>query len=282
MKKALYRLEAYSENSATESEKTLLNFLLNQPRKAVEMDIHTLAKVGYCSAATIVRVCKKNGFTGFKELKRALLNDLHFSDELIETKFDSLNQEDLKKSITNTFEKSIRAIENTYSLLDVQDLERIVGHILKSPTLYVFGIGASLLVAKDLQQKFERVNKRTVLFDDLHMQLLSSNNISPQEVAIIISYSGLTREMLDISKNIKKRGGLLVSITKYGSNKLSALCDYNLYVAQTEGLLRAGAGTSRITQLMIVDALFQVYLRNEKKDSVDRIVSSQNLLDKEK
>lgn len=49
-------------------------------REITEMDIHTLAKKGYCSPATIVRISKKIGFNGFKELKIALLNDINFND----------------------------------------------------------------------------------------------------------------------------------------------------------------------------------------------------------
>ena len=76
MKKGLYRLEVYYKQSATESEKEVLRFLINQTREAVEMDIHTMAKKCFCSPATIVRICKKNGFSGFKELKQALWNDM--------------------------------------------------------------------------------------------------------------------------------------------------------------------------------------------------------------
>lgn len=281
MKKALYRLETYYEQSATESEKPFLLFLLNNPRKVVDMDIHTLAKTGYCSAATIVRICKKNGFSGFKELKRAILNDLHLSDELIETKLDVIYQDDFKKVVTDIFENNIRAIQNTYALLDFTELEDIIQHIIKSSCLYVFGIGASLLVAKDLQQKFERVNKRAVLFADVHMQLISSTNIEPNQVAIIVSYSGITKEMVEIAKNIKKRGGILITITKYGTSKLSSMSDYNLFVSNSEGLLRVGAGASRITQLTIVDVLFQSYLNIQNDNSMDRILSSKSLLDKE-
>lgn len=282
MKKALYRLESYYANNATESEKPFLVFLINNPRKVVEMDIHALAKSSFCSAATIVRICKKNGFTGFKELKQALINDVHFSDELIQTKLECLTNNDLKRIVTDIFENNIKAIENTYALLDINEVEAIIQHIIKSSCIYVFGIGASLLVAKDIQQKFERVNKRAVLFADVHMQLISSSNIAPNQVALIVSYSGITKEMIEIANNVKKRGGILISITKYGSTKLSSMSDYNLFVANSEGLLRVGAGASRITQLTLVDVLFQTYLNAESASSMDRILTSQNLLDKEK
>ncbi len=59
MKKTLYRLEIYYKQHATESEREFLLFVLNHTREAIEMDIHTLAKQNYCSASTIVRVCKE-------------------------------------------------------------------------------------------------------------------------------------------------------------------------------------------------------------------------------
>ena len=66
MKKGLYILEVYYKQNATESEKEVLRFLIHQTKDAIEMDIHSLAKKCFCSPATIVRICKKNGFKGFK------------------------------------------------------------------------------------------------------------------------------------------------------------------------------------------------------------------------
>ena len=49
MKKGLYRLEVYYKQNATESEKEVLRYLINNTREAVEMDIHTMAKKCFCS-----------------------------------------------------------------------------------------------------------------------------------------------------------------------------------------------------------------------------------------
>lgn len=281
MKKALYRLETYYKRDATESEKEFLMFVINNTREAVEMDIHALAKKCYCSAATIIRICKKNGFTGFKELKRALLNDINLSNELIQTKLDPSKDSTIQNVVTEVFNNNIQAIHNTYALLDMEELEKIVDLIIKSNSLYLFGVGASFVVAKDLQQKFERVNKRTVLFEDFHMQLITSNNIVKNDVVIIISYSGLTKEMIEIAKNVKSRGGILIAITKYGSSKLLSMSDYNLYVVEIEGLLRTSAAASRIAQLTMVDTLFQAYIRKTKTASMEKVLSTKQLLNKE-
>lgn len=280
MKKALYRLETYYKQKATASERDVLVYLLNQTREATAIDIHTLAKKCYCSPATIVRICKKNGFKGFKELKLALLNDLDFSRELEQANIQNSSGQNLQTIIINALNENIHAIQNTFSLLDFQELNTIVDLLSACRYVYLFGIGASFLVARDLQQKLERINKKTILYEDIHLQLVSSTNIEQGEVAIIFSYSGLTKEIIEMARNIKQRGGIIIAVTKYGSSKLISLSDYNLYVPQIEAPLRISAGSSRISQLSVVDILYQVYLASVHSQSMDKIIATNKLLEK--
>ena len=279
MKKALYRLDTYYKLHATESERDFLLYVLNHTREAVETDIHTLAKINYCSASTIVRVCKKNGFKGLRDMKLALMNDLHFTQELMQSNIED-TADNLQKIIPHILNENIRAIQNTYALLDMEILNQIIELLVNSSAISLFGIGASFLVAKDLQQKFERIGKRTFLYEDIHLQLIHSANIESNELAIVFSYSGLTKEIIEIAQNIKKHQGILIAVTKYGSGKLIALSDYNLYVPKIEAELRVSASSSRISQLCIVDILYHTYLAKMHDTSMDKIISTNILLEK--
>jgi Transcriptional regulators len=280
MKKGLYRLEVYYKQSATESEKEVLRFLINQTREAVEMDIHTMAKKCFCSPATIVRICKKNGFSGFKELKQALWNDMNFSKQLMQVNLDAPSGEKIPNIVANVLNTNIMAIQNIYNLLDFDELDRIVALLLSQRYVYLYGIGASFLVAKDFQQKLERINKRTFLYEDIHLQLISSTNLEPGDVAIIVSYSGITKEIIEIAQNVKMCGGKIIAITKYGTNKLSSMSDFNLFVPMLEKPLRVGASSSRVSQLSVVDIIYNTYISLEKDKSMEKILSTNKLLEK--
>lgn len=280
MKKGLYRLEVYYKQSATESEKEVLRFLINQTREAVEMDIHTMAKKCFCSPATIVRICKKNGFSGFKELKQALWNDMNFSKQLMQVNLDAPSGEKIPNIVANVLNTNIMAIQNIYNLLDFDELDRIVALLLSQRYVYLYGIGASFLVAKDFQQKLERINKRTFLYEDIHLQLISSTNLEPGDVAIIVSYSGLTKEIIEIARNVKMCGGKIIAITKYGTNKLSSMSDFNLFVPMLEKPLRVGASSSRVSQLSVVDIVYNTYISLEKDKFMEKILSTNKLLEK--
>ena len=280
MKKGLYRLEVYYKQSATESEKEVLRFLINQTREAVEMDIHTMAKKCFCSPATIVRICKKNGFSGFKELKQALWNDMNFSKQLMQVNLDAPSGEKIPNIVANVLNTNIMAIQNIYNLLDFDELDRIVALLLSQRYVYLYGIGASFLVAKDFQQKLERINKRTFLYEDIHLQLISSTNLEPGDVAIIVSYSGITKEIIEIAQNVKMCGGKIIAITKYGTNKLSSMSDFNLFVPMLEKPLRVGASSSRVSHLSVVDIVYNTYISLEKDKSMEKILSTNKLLEK--
>ena len=280
MKKGLYRLEVYYKQSATESEKEVLRFLINQTREAVEMDIHTMAKKCFCSPATIVRICKKNGFSGFKELKQALWNDMNFSKQLMQVNLAAPSEEKIPNIVANVLNTNIMAIQNIYNLLDFDELDRIVALLLSQRYVYLYGIGASFLVAKDFQQKLERINKRTFLYEDIHLQLISSTNLEPGDVAIIVSYSGITKEIIEIAQNVKMCGGKIIAITKYGTNKLSSMSDFNLFVPMLEKPLRVGASSSRVSQLSVVDIVYNTYISLEKDKSMEKILSTNKLLEK--
>ncbi len=281
MKKVLYRLQSYYKHQATEVEKPAIRYILDNPRDVTSMDIHTLAKLGYCSSATIVRICKKLGFSGFKEVKLAILNDLNFSEEIYRDKFKNSKDEDIVAIVKNVLNQNINAITNTFNLIDYEELSKIIKIIDNTKVIRLYGIGASYLVCKDFQQKLERINKLNVLYEDTHLQLISASNIESDELAFVISYSGKTREILEMAEMIKANGATLISITAYDHNKLMQLADYNLFVPKIEGLQRISAGSSRISQLSIIDIIYNTYIETVREKYMNNILETSKLLKKE-
>lgn len=280
MKKVLYKLKIYYKNSATDVEKPVIQYILKNPREVIEMDIHTLAKKGYCSAATIVRIAKKNGLDGFKSLKLALMNDINVDDDLINNAIISIDDENVDTIFSRIFNENIKSLHETYNLIDTEEIIEIVDLIDKVSIIRLFGIGASYLVAKDFQQKLERINIESVLYEDLHMQMISAHNSKPNDLCFIISYSGQTREMVQIANSIKQGGGKYISITKYNNNKVANMADYSLFVPNIEGEIRLGAGSSRISQLTLIDVIYNLYYRKQKEKLNDHILSTKKMLEK--
>ena len=70
--------------------------------------------------------------------------------------------------------KSIASLEDTRSLIDIDTLDKCLDLLKNARMAALFGIGASLLVAKDAYLKFLRINKPCQVCEDFHAQLVQA------------------------------------------------------------------------------------------------------------
>ena len=68
MKSVLVRIKQYLPDS-TIAEQGVLNYILSNPDKAVQHNIHQLSEYSYSSASTIVRLCR-NWASGIQRLAK--------------------------------------------------------------------------------------------------------------------------------------------------------------------------------------------------------------------
>lgn len=113
------------------------------------------------------------------------------------------------------------------------------------------------------------------------MQLISDSNIKEDELAFVISYSGITQEIVNMANMIKNNGAKLISITRYDSNQVMSLADYKMFVQSTEGIKRISAESSRISQMALIDVIYNTYIEKMKIKYADRIIQTGYLLKKE-
>lgn len=252
--------------------------MAQNPREVLTMQTSELAKAGYCSPATVIRLCQKLGFRGLKELKLAISEELGYAAANNTSSFDaSLPMKKVVADIVELYQKTMSQIQ---TLVDYTEVEKAASLIHKSSLVHLFGMGASYLVAEDFMMKLARVKKVGCLYHDIHLQLVDAGNVGVDEVCLIISYSGQTREVLKAAQEIRQNGGIIISLTQYSDNQLARMADCRLYVPATEEALRISAGSSRISQLVMIDILFSRILAMDYESSMVRVVDSQHILPK--
>ena len=151
---------------------------------------------------------------------------------------------------------SIRAVRDTTKLLDPASVEAAARQILNARSVRIFGVGASALVGEDLYNKLLRIDKNVCFCRDLHIQLTYAANMTPQDVAVLISMSGNTKEVLEMLALSRQCGTPTVALTKFDKSVLAQNADIRLYISAPEATPRSGAMSSRIAQMVAVDVLF--------------------------
>nr|WP_314464146.1 MurR/RpiR family transcriptional regulator [uncultured Clostridium sp.] len=260
MKGLLVRIDDYVQN-AGEAEKQLISRLQRNPESVLRKTIKEIAKETYTSPATIVRLCKKLGCKGYKDFQSTLAYEVALFRESRDIAFQKITQNDTVEDIIyKVTKKNIESLETTRKLLEPKIITECVKLLETGRTVSLFGLGTSLLVARDLYLKLLRADVICSLCDDWHAQFLTARNLRAGDVAIVISYSGLTEEMLQCAKEAKANGAKVIAITRAVESKLAAEADFVLPVAATELIHRSGAMSSRISQLNVVDVLFTAYV----------------------
>lgn len=271
MKNVLIRIQEY-KSSASETEKGIIEWILENAKEASESTIHSLAQKTFSSPATVIRFCHKIGFKGFKEFQKSLLYELAIRTESNRSWMEEISGHDTLEAIVDKVTyKTISSLENTRKLIDIRVLEKCVELLAESSSIYLFGLGSSLLVARDAYLKWLRIDKECFLCDDVHAQYLQAMNMKKGSVALIISYSGMTQEMIACGRIIKEKGLPIILISRLEDSPLSELADYNLCVASTEVLVRHGAMSSRISQLNMIDILYTAYIGRDFEKNMEQL-----------
>lgn len=260
MKGLLVRIDDYFHN-AGEAEKVFIHRLHRNPESVLRKSIKEIARETYTSPATIVRLCKKLGCTGYKDFQNSLAYEVALFRESRDIAFQKITQDDTVEDIIyKVTKKNIESLETTRKLLEPKIITECVKLLETSRSVTLFGLGTSLLVARDLYLKLLRADVICNVCDDWHAQFLTARNLKKDDLAIVISYSGLTEEMLTCTKEAKANGAKVIAITRAVESRLAVEADFVLPVAATELIHRSGAMSSRISQLNVIDIFFTAYV----------------------
>jgi len=245
-------------DTLSNAEKKVADYFLNNMEDVFNKPIAQLAQESGVSKVAWVRFCKDIGYDGLKDLKKALFSQLREKvDEAVADPFSDIRDiRSTKSLIEGVKQNSIRAMQDTAEILDPNALETAANAILNARSVRIFGVGASGMVGEDLHSKLIRINKYSYFASDHHSQLTYAASMTSQDVAVLISMSGTTAEVLAILSLIKKCNTPSIALTKYSKTPLAMNADTVLYVSTPEISRRSGAMSSRLAQLMVIDMLF--------------------------
>lgn len=258
---------------ASPSERNIIQFIQADPKRVLSMSIRELAEQSFTSPSTVVRFCRKLGCGGYKSFQRELVYEFAAMRERADVALQEVDpHDDVGQIVDKVARGDMSSIEATSRLLDMATLSVCADLIGSCRVVDVFGIGASLLVAHDLGMKLSRVDKECHVYDDWHNQWLCARNMHADDLAIVISYSGYTDEMIECARCAHRRGAQVIAITRMGNDAgLSRHADYVLGIAASEPLVRSGAMGSRMSQLFVVDTLYAVFVARNYERCADII-----------
>lgn len=267
------------KDSLTPVEKVVAEYVLANLEEIPHLSIKNLAQLTKTSDASVLRFCKTMGYTGYRSFIVSISASLgSMEDEQKDQYTDIQPGDDLNTIISNISRNNSKSIEDTLCVIDKNEIGRAVKVLRESRRIVFFGIGASGLVCIDAEQKFSRINKICHAYTDGHSQLTAATLLEKNDVAIFISNSGNTADILDALEIAKKNGACIIAITKYTKSALAENANIVLSISTPEITIRSGAMGSRIAMLTVIDILFAGVASAEYKHVKKYLTKTHNIL----
>lgn len=255
------------------TERNIVDVVIADPESVAGLSVHELAAKAFVSPSTVSRLCKRLRVGGYKGFQRMLVYDLAVMGEKDRATIEDIKPGDsTRKIMRETCHRDMESIVITEKLNDSETIDECVRLMSAANTINLFGMGSSLLSARDLYYKLLRANVPCNACDDWHAQLVFAHNSGPNDLAIAFSYSGRTSEVIECARAAHGQRTPVVAVTRSGfDSELASIADLVLRVSSTEPVLRSSAGASRISMLAVVDMLFAAYVNKNYERSVEAI-----------
>lgn len=240
--------------SLTPLEFKVIDTFTQRANLSEETSLKEVADDASVSEAMVVKVAKKLGFSGFRDLRAGLVE--YKKSESANLHHEISVDDSSAAVIQKVFRTSMQALEETVAILDVDAFDRAaeIMHLANHRDFY--GIGGSAQIARDVAHKFLRIGLRASVYDDAHMMMMSAAVLKPDDAVLVFSHSGNTSAVLEPLKLARKNGARTIVVTNYDNSPIASAADVILCsTAQGSPLLGENAA-ARIAQLNILDALF--------------------------
>ena len=213
------------------------------------------------SEALIVKIAKKLGFEGFRQLREALGKHNRLAQADLHEEF--CVSEGASARLQKVMRASVRALEEGLTRVSPEALERAADCLHAARQRDFYGEGGSGQVARDAAHQFLRIGVRASVFDDAQLMLMSAALLRRGDVAMAFSHSGQTAAVVEAARQAHQNGARLIAITNRSDSPLGRESDVTL-CANLDGLPWVGENAlARLVQLSVLDALLSTVAQKD-------------------
>ena len=234
------------------AEKQVAQWLLDQPAGFARMAIADIAQACAVSEPTVVRFCRRIGFSGLKELKLNLLTDQPRAERYLH---NSVEEGDTPQEVAvKVVDHAIAALSQVRQACTQSPLLAAAQKLSSARQTIFVGTGASGVVAQDAQHKFFRLGHPCSSARDIKTIVQHCAIARSEDVFVVISNSGDWDALVEAVQVAVKRQAFVVAVTQ-SETPLARASDVLLACDTGEDTSVYTPMTSRLAHLAMLDAL---------------------------
>lgn len=254
----------------TSAEKKIADYILLQRQECQFMSISEMAEVAEVAEATVSRFCRRLGYKGYSAFKLAVAGAGAGQRPMNPLYGEIAAEDNVGEMCRKLCAADVDAITQTLAMIDPAAITAAADLLLAADRVLCMGLGGSAIQAREAAHLFSTVLPSFFCVDDSHNQAVRTALLTQRDAILYFSYSGSTRDMVDLLKMARERGVGTILITRFPKSPGAALADIVLECGAKEGPLQMGSVAARMGQLFLTDVLFNEVCRRDMEDCRER------------
>lgn len=242
-----------SYNFLTKTERKIAALILSDPDSFTRLSITEVSNKTDVSQGSINNFSKKFCGGGFSDLKLKIAGSSHLH---IEQPFSSIDKNaGIKGALKYRIDAVSAAFNNTYEINSEEALKAAAEKIISAKRIEIYGVYQSGIVARNLCYQLIQLGIPASYQEDTLMGAVSASLLSENSLAIALSASGETKEIIDAATLAKENGSKVICLTSNKFSPLASLSDITLLAAGSGSSISDKWNEERMSQLLLADTL---------------------------
>lgn len=232
-------------------------YIVKNKKKCSKLTIEELASLCNVSRTTILRFAQKLSLKGFSELKVYLK---------WETSEEVQMETEAVKVMCDGYTRAINDISK-------RDFTGACKLIYEANRVFVYGSGdVQMNVARQLKMMFLHGGECLYDFEGLSMDEAFFTLVNPNDLVILISLNGESRNVVELAKKMNLSNVKVLSITKLKDNTLASLSDENIYITTSQIYVDSNFRSFESTTILynVAEILFVRYSLYKKNRNIEK------------
>lgn len=258
----------------TNNEKLIVNFILENPNKFLDINSSQICKECFVSTTTLYRLCQKLNLSGVSELKVKISGSINnYLNENMEFDFDfPIKQNQTHHDIlTKIKEDYNQTLISTFNLFNLDQLRLSVNSMKRAKQIDVYTSAGNIFFAENFKFQMQEIGITINVPKEEYNQRLVSACSDETHFAIIISFGGRGLLANKVAKTLKDNGTPILLISSTDDNPIMKFADYNLYLCSNENHYnKISSFSTRLSLLYILDILFSCYFKSDYDNNLKK------------
>jgi len=255
------------------AERKVADFILSNPKDAVNSTVSELAEASGISDATVVRMCRHLGYKGYYHFKLMLAKDVgRYEEEEVSTQEEG-------NEITKLLQRYADSIVEIGENIDDHVLHKCIELINSCNTAHIVAIGNTVPLSMYMGFRLGRLGVKAT-YGIAPVYTLNNVNLADEnDIIIAISRSGNSIQVIQTLELAKEKKLKIIGITGYKDSPVAKLSDYTLISNTRKESFNYYRDYAHLKETAIIDALLELITNwdtiNTKKADRPEIILSE-------